>query len=461
MKKILLPELGEGINDVEIRDVLVNEGESIEKNQTILILETDKASMEIPSDYNGVVSKVYVKSGDNISPNDHIIDINDSSTDIQPDEESSKEELDISSNEIIKNDDQEQIINNNNEQIISNTQSDQPIISNPIKNESNESVLASPSTRKLARELGCDINLVSGTGDKGRISKNDVLSYVNQHLTNNSSSIKQEDLRKILKDEILTFKNDILNDISKKENKKSSSHEDYSKWGLTESVKLNKIKIATAKNMSNSWSNIPQVTQFEDADITNLYKMYKKIKLSNKDSKIKVSLIPFYMKVITQALNEFPNLNSSLNGTQDAIILKKYVNIGVAVDTNRGLVVPVIKNCQKKTVKELNIELSNIADKAKKGNLDINDISGGSITISSLGGIGGTNFTPIVFEPQVAILGFSKASYQLIQYKDTFVKRLILPFSLTYDHRVIDGAEAVKFTTKVSKLLSSIKFLRK
>ena len=458
MKKILLPELGEGINDVEIRDVLVNEGESIEKNQTILILETDKASMEIPSDYSGVVSKVYVKTGDNISPNDHIIDINDSTTDIQPNEESSKEELDIPSKEIINND-QEQIINNNNEQIVSNTQSKQPIISSPIENESTASVLASPSTRKLARELGCDINLVSGTGDKGRISKNDILNYIN--LVNNNSSIKAEDLRKILKDEIKTFKNDILNDISKKENKKSNSHEDYSKWGLTESIKLNKIKLATAKNMSNSWSNIPQVTQFDNADITNLYRMYKKIKLSNKDSKIKVSLIPFYMKVITQALNEFPSLNSSLNETQDTIILKKYVNIGVAVDTSRGLVVPVIKNCQKKTVKELNVELSNIADKAKKGNLDINDISGGSITISSLGGIGGTNFTPIVFEPQVAILGFSKANYQLIQYKDTFVKRLILPFSLTYDHRVIDGAEAVKFTSKVSKLLSSIKFLRK
>ena len=458
MKKILLPELGEGIDDVEIRDVLVKEGESIEKNQSILILETDKASMEIPSDYSGIVSKVYVKSGDNISPNDHIIDIKDGKTDIQPNKESPKDKLDEPSNEIINNDDQEQIINDN-EKIVSDSQLNQPIIPSPTKEESTTSVLASPSTRKLARELGCDINLVSGTGDKGRISKNDVLNYIN--LANNNSSIKSEDLRKILKDEIATFKNDILNDISTKENKKINSHEDYSKWGPTESIKLNKIKLATAKNMSNSWSNIPQVTQFENADITNLYKMYKKIKLSNKDSNIKVSLIPFYMKVITQALNEFPNLNSSLNENQDAIILKKYVNIGIAVDTEKGLVVPVIKNCQKKTVKELNIELSNIADKAKKGNLHINDISGGSITISSLGGIGGTNFTPIVFEPQVAILGFSKASYQLTQHKNTFLKRLILPFSLTYDHRVIDGAEAVRFTSKVSKLLSSIKFLRK
>ena len=455
MKKILLPELGEGINDVEIRDVLISEGDSIEKNQSILILETDKASMEIPSDYSGVVSKIYVKSGDNISPNDHIIDIEDSKSDVQPNEEPTKEELDIPSNEININNDEEEIVNNENEKIVSNTHSEQPIIPNLTKEDPTASVLASPSTRKLARELGCDINLVSGTADKGRITKNDVLNYIN--LANNNSSIKPEDLKKIIKNEIATFKND----ISTKENKKSNSDEDYSKWGPTETVKLNKIKLATAKNMSNSWSNIPQVTQFENADITNLYRIYKKIKFLNKDSKIKVSLIPFYMKVITQALSEFPNLNSSLNETQDAIILKKYVNIGVAVDTSRGLVVPVIKNCQKKTVKELNVELSNIADKAKKGNLDINDISGGSITISSLGGIGGTNFTPIVFEPQVAILGFSKANYQLIQHKGNFEKRLILPFSLSYDHRVIDGAEAVKFTSKVSKLLSSIKFLRK
>ena len=194
MKKILLPELGEGINDVEIRDVLINEGDSIEKNQSILILETDKASMEIPSDYSGVVSKIYVKSGDNISPNDHIIDIEDSKSDVQPNEEPTKEELDIPSNEININDDEEEIVNNEIEKIVSNTHSDQPIIPNPTKEESTASVLASPSTRKLARELGCDINLVSGTGDKGRISKNDVLNYIN--LANNNSSIKPEDLKK-------------------------------------------------------------------------------------------------------------------------------------------------------------------------------------------------------------------------------------------------------------------------
>ena len=452
MNKILLPELGEGINDVEIRDILIKEGDSIRKNQTLLILETDKASMEIPSEHDGVVCKIYVKSGDIISPNDHIIDLDSEHTE--------KSEPIAEPNSVYDIEPQVKNKPTLTEEVLNIPKGQNSQIKSKIESSSN--ILAAPSIRKLARELGCDINLVIGTGDKGRISKNDILGYVNQHLTDESSSINTEDLRKILKDEISSIKEDIISDISNLNIPTSTSKEvDYSKWGLTELRKLNKIKIATAKNMSNSWSNIPQVTQFDNADITKLYKSYKKIKETNKDTRIKVSLIPFYMKILAKAIREFPNLNSSLNSNQDAIIIKKYVNVGVAVDTINGLVVPVIKNCERKSVKELNIELSELSEKAKNGRLDINDISGGSITISSLGGIGGSNFTPIVFEPQVAIIGFSKAEYRLVNYKDKFVKRLVLPFSLTYDHRVIDGAEAVKFTTKISDLLSSVRLLRK
>jgi len=451
MNKILLPELGEGINDVEIRDILINEGDSIQKNQTLLVLETDKASMEIPSDYEGIVSKIYVKVGDKISPNDHIIDLNSDESaeiDTSPGTDMLETEPSKETEEQVKP--QESSIRENKNTVQANTDI-----------QSTSKVLAAPSIRKLARELGCDISLVPGSGDKGRITKNDVLGYVNQHLSDESSSINSDDLRKILKDEISLIKDDIISDISNLSKPSSINEADHSKWGLTEVKKLNKIKIATARNMSASWSNIPQVTQFDNADITSLYKSYKKLKETNTDKRIKVSLIPFYMKVLSKVISEYPNLNSSLNSEQDAIIIKKYVNIGVAVDTIKGLVVPVIKNCEKKSIKELSIELTELSEKAKNGKLDINDISGGSITISSLGGIGGSNFTPIVFEPQVAILGFSKAEYRLVNYKDKFVKRLILPFSLTYDHRVIDGAEAVKFTTKISDLLSSVRLLRK
>ena len=451
MNKILLPELGEGISNVEIRDVLVKEGDFVKKNQVILILETDKASMEIPSEHDGIISKVYVKNGDSISPNDHIIDIKSDNTE----EHSKQDDINIEKSE--------EVIEKNK------TSFENPIIEKSLKTNASEiedtvsssNILAAPSIRKLARELGCDIKLVSGSGEKGRITKNDILNYVNQHLSDDSSSIKADDLRKILKDEISTIKENIISDISNLNKSKALDDMDYSKWGLTETKKLNKIKLVTAKNMSSAWANIPQVTQFDNADITSLYKSYKKIKLMNRDKGIKVSLIPFYIKVLTKAIQEFPHFNSSLNNEHDAIIIKKYINVGIAVDTIKGLVVPIIKNCEKKSIKELNIELSELADKAKNGKLGINDISGGSITISSLGGIGGTNFTPIVFEPQVAILGFSKAEYQLVNYKNKFVKRLILPFTLTYDHRVIDGAEAVKFTSKISSLLSSVRLLRK
>lgn len=453
MIDILLPELGEGIESVEIRDVLVSKDDHVKKDQTILILETEKASMEIPSEYDGVVTKVYVKSGDQISTNDPLIAIDSNNRDINDNK-----------NEISTNESEEPIKEDkkNENEILSN----KPLVNKPLKSDeskindinSSYNILAAPSIKKLARELGCDIKLVHGTGEKGRITKDDIQDYVNRHLSDDPSTINTDDLRKILKDEISVIKNDIINNMS---DSNVGDEVDYSRWGLIEIKTLNKIKLATAKNMTKSWLSIPQVTQFDNADITNLYQSYKKLKAMNNNKGIKVSLIPFYIKVLTKAIREFPNFNSSLNNEQNAIIIKKYINIGIAVDTNRGLVVPVIKNCEKKSIKELNVELSLLADKAKSTKLDIEDISGGSITISSLGGIGGTNFTPIVFGPQVAILGFSKAEYKLINYKDKFVKRLILPFSLTYDHRVIDGAEAAKFTSKISSLLSSVRLLRK
>ena len=337
MNKILLPELGEGITNVEIRDVLVKEGDSIKRDQIVLILETDKASMEIPSEHDGIVSKVYVKNGDNISPNDHIMDIQSDN----PENHSKQVDNTIEkSEEVIKK---------------SETSFEEPVIKEPLKTDATEiedtisssNVLAAPSIRKLARELGCDIKLVSGSGEKGRITKNDILNYVNHHLADDSSSINADDLRKILKDEISTIKDNIISDISNLNKSKVLDDIDYSKWGVTETKKLNKIKLATAKNMSSAWSNIPQVTQFDNADITSLYKSYKKIKLMNKDKGIRVSLIPFYIKVLTKAIQEFPHFNSSLNNNHDAIIIKKYINVGIAVDTIKGLVVPIIKNCER------------------------------------------------------------------------------------------------------------------
>ncbi len=468
MIDILLPELGEGISNVEIRDVLVKKGDSIKKDQVILVLETDKASMEIPSEHDGVISELYIKTGDKISPNEKILTLNSEADDSKQNDDIIKDAP--ISNE--KNIQEEAELEEQNEVTEVISSSPPPPVPSPIPSTSSlqsdssidsnkgDTILASPSTRKLARELGCDIKLINGTGKKGRVSREDVLSYINRHLSSNPNGVSSDDLKTILKDEISSMKDDIVTELSQQDDN-SSDDMDYSKWGLIELEPLSKIKKITGSNMANAWATIPQVTQFDNADISNLYKSYKRLKKENTNPEIKVSLIPFYIKVLTKALQSFPNFNSSLNSKKDAIIIKKYINVGVAVDTEGGLVVPVIKNCDKKSLKDITIELSQLAEKAHSNKLSMEDIDGGTITISSLGGIGGTNFTPIVNPPQVAILGFSKAEYNLIYEKDEFVKKLILPFSLTYDHRVIDGAQAVKFTTKLKELLSSVKLIGK
>ena len=439
--KIILPELGEGISDVEIRDVLVKEGDNLSKDDPILILETDKASMEIPSEVSGIISKVHVNPGDKISPNDIILS------------------MEISDNNNNQKNDSSDNLSNNNLEITEQEEETNNNVEINYKMETSElsKVLASPSTRKLARELGCDINLVNGTGEKNRVTKEDVLKYVNQHLSSKNTGINTDDLKKILKDEISVIKEEIADEISTLNNNEEIDV-DYSKWGLIESRPLNKIKIATGKNMSKAWSTIPQVTQFDNADITNLYSVYKKLKNTNNNKKVRVSLIPFYIKLLVDVLKIFPELNSSLSKDRKNLIVKKYINVGVAVDTEKGLVVPIIKNCESKSLKEITIELTSLSDKAHNNTLSINDIEGGTITISSLGGIGGTYFTPIVIPSQAAILGFSKTDKKLmLNANNKLENKLILPFSLSYDHRIIDGAMAAKFTTELKRKLSSVK----
>ncbi len=445
--KIILPELGEGISDVEIREVLVEEGDSLTKNDPILILETDKASMEIPSEVDGVISKIHVCAGDKISPNDLILSIKIHDDNITEDNEAPIPSKGTQPNKI-ESEEQDIITENNTLEKSNKT----------IQEVDFSKVLASPSTRKLARDLGCDINLINGSGDNSRITREDVLKYVNQHLSSGDTTLNPSDLKKILRDEMSTIKKEIVDEISTT-NESKDTDVDYSKWGLTENRPLNKIKIATGNNMSEAWSDIPQVTQFENADITNLYKIYKNLKRSNKNKGIKVSLIPFYINFLVQTIKKFPEINSSLSRDKKSLIIKKYVNVGVAVDTLQGLVVPIIKNCETKSIKEINTELTVLSKKARNSELKINDIEGGTVTISSLGGIGGTYFTPIVVPQQAIILGFSKAESKLIlNNKNKKMKnRLILPFSMSYDHRIIDGALAAKFTAELARLLSSVK----
>lgn len=448
--EILLPELGEGIKDVEVREVLVKEKDSVKKDDALLILETDKASMEIPSEIDGTVKEIFVKNGQIISPGEKIFLIN-------PIDNDAKDVAELKKNNEIQ-EGQPEIQEEAKEIEINALNNDTPIdipeISNIEANENNTSpVLASPSTRKLARDLGCDIALVRGSGEKGRIDKQDVLDYVSEHLKSDSSGLNPQDLKTILKNEIELMKQDLISEITNEKDDANIDHK-FGEWGLIEQRPLSNVQIVTGKNMTKSWKNIPQVTQFDSADITHMYKSYKKLKNDNKDKNIKVSLIPFYIRALCKAIKQYPQINSSLSNDGNKMIIKKYINVGIAVDTIHGLVVPVIKNCEKKSLKEISSELTVLANQAHKKNLTMDDISGASITISSLGGIGGTYFTPIVVPYQAAILGFSKAEEKVFYINKKIQRKLILPFSMSYDHRLIDGAAAAKFTVQLGKVLS-------
>ena len=424
MADILLPELGEGITSVEISDVLVNTGDVIKVDDPLIVVETEKASMEIPATEAGTVENVQVEKGGTISPGDVIISITgdgvqtEAVSDTPPSIEETAEPQDgVKSGPPAPHNQGEE-----------STLSSAP----PITPEIGKPALASPSVRRFARELGCDLKLVTGTGPKGRITQEDVQEYIKGQLAGAGAA------GPILP---LTAPGQDL---------------DFSKWGEVEIQPLNKIKKITGRRLQQAWQAIPHVTQFDKVDITKLDKLLLHLKKVNKDEKVKVSLLPFFIKAVCILLKEMPQFNSSLDGSSENLVLKKYNNVGVAVDTPNGLVVPVIKNADEKSIKELARELTSLSGKARDKKLLPSDMEGGCFTISSLGGIGGTYFTPIVNPPEVAILGISRSTAEPVFLEGKFRKRLILPFSLSYDHRVIDGADAARFTTRFGQLLSNL-----
>jgi pyruvate dehydrogenase E2 component (dihydrolipoamide acetyltransferase) len=421
MIDIRLPELGEGITSVEISDVLVTKGDSIEVDNPIIVVETEKASMEIPTIEGGIVESVQVEKGDTLSPGDVIIRIEGEGQTEPP---------------IKENDNEAEIVESIQDEI-SKTPTPKQAESTPIEQsvsahspQLGKPVLASPSVRRFSRELGCDLKLVNGSGSKGRISQEDVQEYIKGRLTGGPTG-------KVLP--IIAPGQDL----------------DFSKWGEVDIQPLNKIKKITGSRLQQAWQAIPHVTQFDKCDITKLEKLRKHLKKVNNDSEIKVSLIPFFIKAVGILLSEMPQFNSSLDSTNENLILKKYIHVGVAVDTPNGLMVPVIKNANNKSIKELARELTTLSGKARDKKILPADMEGGCFTISSLGGIGGTYFTPIVNPPEVAILGISRSAYEPVFMEGKFRRRLMLPFALSYDHRVIDGADAARFTTTFGRLLSN------
>jgi len=426
MFEIKLPELGEGISSVEISDILVNTGDTLKIDDPMIVVETEKASMEIPATSSGIVNKIHVNKGGTIRPGDIIISIT-GDTVKTPNPEKITEDAQTT----IGKQDSETINTATIKKTENLMKTESPSTTSPL----GKPVLASPSVRRFARELGCDLKKVNGSGSKGRITQDDVQKYIKARLT----EISDQSLALPI-----TAPGQAL---------------DFSKFGDIEIQPLNKIKKITGHRLQQAWQAIPHVTQFDKCDINNLEELRLKWKKDNRDPDIKASLIPFFIKASGFLLDEMPQFNSSLDSSNKNLVLKKYINVGVAVDTVEGLVVPVIKDVNNKSILDIARELTLFSRKARDKQLKPAEMEGGCFTISSLGGIGGSYFTPIVNPPEVAILGISRYVKEPKLIDGNLQERLILPFSLSYDHRVLDGVDAARFTTEFGKRLSEFKKL--
>jgi pyruvate dehydrogenase E2 component (dihydrolipoamide acetyltransferase) len=413
-----VPDLGENIESADVINVLVKKGDVIAKDQGVIEIETDKATVEVPSSVAGKIVEVNVKTGDKVKVGDVLIKV-ETSTSIQSSvketskakEEPAKKETPATT-EIPKGEVSELKVGERDDQ--------PPILKG--------SAPAAPSVRRIARELGVDINKVSGSGEGGRISMDDVKAYVKK---------------------IMQGKGETVGIGIKKE-----ALPDFSKYGKIERVAMSKIREKTATHLSYAWSVIPHVTQFDKTDITEFEKDRKELSKKVEEHGAKLTVTGILIKIIAEGMKKFPQFNSSIDMDKMEVIYKKYINIGVAVDTEYGLLVPVIKNADQKNLIEISVELNQLAQKARDKKLSLEEMQGGCFTITNLGGIGGTYFTPIVNSPEVAILGVSRGNYEPVYNKEgKFEPRLMLPLSLSYDHRIIDGADAARFLRWVCEAL--------
>ena len=423
MIEFKLPELGEGVESGQVIEVFIAPGDKVSAEQPLLEIETDKAAVEIPSPADGTILDVYVSSGELVKINQLLLKIEDGSKDStlsKEDPESQtqdpppKEELE-QKRELPPKELSERIEISKSEEV-----SDKPNIGKHVK------VPASPSVRRLAREIGVDLLLVRGTGAGGRILEKDVKLYA-KNIMNSASS-------------------------SPVSSKVEFELPDFSRWGETKTESFSTVRKITAERLSIAW-NAPHVTQFDKADVSELESLRKLNKDRVRAAGGNLTITPILVKVVSSLLPEFPKFNSSIDMEQKTIIYKEYVNIAVAVDTDRGLLVPVIKNCDKKEIVEIAVELNNLSSKARDKKISPDELQGSTFTVTNLGGIGGISFTPIINPPEVAILGVSKSSIEPIYIDGEFKPRLMLPLQLSYDHRIIDGVEAAKFLRRICETL--------
>ena len=425
---IKVPDIGDYM-DVPVIEVLVKAGDHVEKEQSIVVLESDKATMDVPSSHSGVVKEVKVKVGDSISEGAIVLVLEESgATAAAPPPAKAAPAPTASAPPIPAPKVEPPIVRAPVPPPVKNT----PVDVDPTASH------ASPSVRKFARELGVTIHQVTGSGPKGRITQEDVQAFIKVAMTGGAGSSSNSSGGSLGGLNLIPW-----------------PKVDFSKFGETERQPLNRIKKLTAANLGRNWVMIPAVTYHEDADITELEAFRVHTNKENEKQGLKITMLAFMMKAAVAALKKYPEFNSSLDG--DDLVLKKYFNIAFAADTPNGLVVPVIRDADKKGIFELARETSELAALARDGKLKPDQMQGASFTISSLGGIGGSYFSPIVNAPEVAILGVSKAAMKPVWDGKQFVPRLICPLSLSADHRVIDGALATRFNVYIAQLMSDFR----
>ncbi|HEV2680475.1 MAG TPA: dihydrolipoyllysine-residue acetyltransferase [Rhodanobacter sp.] len=446
LKEARVPDIGHA--DVPVIEVLVKVGDRVEKEQSLITLESDKATMEVPAPFAGTVKEVKLKVGDEVSEGAVIalIEADDAAaTPTAKAEEAPKPAAAPAPAAPVapKVEEKPAPIAGQGVQPGNAPEGDVPPTARPPLDATivmpGDAPYASPAIRAFARELGVDIQQVKGSGRGGRIQREDVNAYVKHALASGArptggASASVGGLNLLPWPKV-----------------------DFAKFGAIEEKPLSRIQKISGANLARNWAMIPHVTQHEDADITELEAFRKKLGEENKD--LKVTPLVFQIKAVVAALKKFPQFNASLDESGEKLILKKYFHIGIAVDTPDGLVVPVIRDCDKKGLLDLAVELGEISKKARDKKLGPAEMSGGCFSISSLGGIGGTGFTPIVNAPEVAILGVSKAAMKPVWNGKEFAPRLILPLSLSYDHRVIDGALAARFASFLATQLGDIRRL--
>jgi len=406
-KEIKVPNIGE-FKDVEVIEILISVGQSVSKNDPLITIESDKSSVEIPSSFEGKVKSINIKVGDKISEGDTILTLENS--------EEIKEQPKIEKKEAKSQIKKEREVNETPKQ-------------NLIEKSVNGISTASPKTRKFARELGVDINEINGSQRQGRVVESDVKFFI-------SSKINK------------------LSETKKTQSKKIKNEFRHSDFGEVEVKDIPRVKKLASIYLVNSWKNIPHVTNHDEADITEMEDFRSSLTDMYTGEKKKITPLTFIVKALVTSLKKFPSFNSSIDDIENGkITMKKYFHIGIAVDTPHGLMVPKIRNVDKKNISHISNELKTVSDQCRNLKIDKKEFFGGSMTITSLGGIGGSFFTPIINYPEVAILGVGKSQKKQVFINGKFQTRTMLPLSLSYDHRIIDGAEAARFNNDLKKNL--------